>query len=833
MSVKNCINAKVKAGIIPPHRVDEVTALYDELEAEALTSMAPAAARAFADTEVKKLITRQFNLERRQTLLQAAAQVRIQKNLDAYRTASGNRDPAAAMLAHLGHDDNARGVSNIEARHKAVLGQLHGQMADVLRTFKRTLTGGVRSRAKMENLVREAFGEASDDASARELAQAWGDAAEGARARFNAGGGDIPKRKDWGLPQSHDPVLVRKLGREAWIREIKPRLDAERMIDPVTQLPMKADRLDEALDAVYDTIASEGFAKVTPSGTARGKKLANRRTDHRFLVFKDAHNWLDYNARFGARDPFSAMVSHLDSMARDIAKLEVLGPNPTSTLRFLEQTVEKDAAIQTGKGRDKAVTRAKRAIDTQQKMMAIFDGSINDPVNPGVARVFGDIRNVLTSAQLGAAFLSATADVSFQRMAAKFSGLKFSGTMAKLLKVATDGATQEQMVRAGLVAEHWTENALGMARFQQDFLGGDISRRLADSVLRVSGLSPWTQSGRFAFGWEFMGAMADNRTLKHADLPAPFKRALDRYGIDPKAWDDIRAIKPYSHKGVTFIRPEDVRSASGLDPARAEDLATRYLEMVQTEMEFAVPTASLRARAALPAAAAKPGSIVGEILRSATMYKNFAVTIMFTHVRRGVQETQRNGGAAGLGYLSDLMVSATLMGGMAMQMKEMAKGRDPRPMVGDKGAAFWGAAMLQGGGLGIFGDFLFSDINRFGGGLAQTLAGPVVQAADDARELTIGNALEALDGQKTNAGREAVRFARKHTPGSSLWYTRLAIERNIFDRLDMWADPAKAAAANRRRARAAQKDFSTGFWWAPGQATPARAPDIANAANGN
>ena len=27
--------------------------------------------------------------------------------------------------------------------------------------------------------------------------------------------------------------------------------------------------------------------------------------------------------------------------------------------------------------------------------------------------------------------------------------------------------------------------------------------------------------------------------------------------------------------------------------------------------------------------------------------------------------------------------------------------------------AFWGAAFLQGGGMGLYGDFLFADLNRY------------------------------------------------------------------------------------------------------------------------
>ena len=47
-------------------------------------------------------------------------------------------------------------------------------------------------------------------------------------------------------------------------------------------------KLEIALRDVYETISTDGMNKVTPGGANLSKSLANRRQDHRFLVFKDA-----------------------------------------------------------------------------------------------------------------------------------------------------------------------------------------------------------------------------------------------------------------------------------------------------------------------------------------------------------------------------------------------------------------------------------------------------------------------------------------------------------------------------------------------------------------
>ena len=97
----------------------------------------------------------------------------------------------------------------------------------------------------MKNLVKEIFDEGStDDISAREFAKSWKEVAEYLRKRFNAAGGMIPRRLDWGLPQQHSTVKVRKAGFEEWRNFIDDLLDLEKMIDHETGLPFNRGRLE-------------------------------------------------------------------------------------------------------------------------------------------------------------------------------------------------------------------------------------------------------------------------------------------------------------------------------------------------------------------------------------------------------------------------------------------------------------------------------------------------------------------------------------------------------------------------------------------------------------
>jgi hypothetical protein len=193
--------------------------------------------------------------------------------------------------------------------------------------------------------------------------------------------------------------------------------------------------------------------------------------------------------------------------------------------------------------------------------------------------------------------------------------------------------------------------------------------------------------------------------------------------------------------------------------------------------------------------------------------------MMTTHLMRGLNaENPANKGA----YLAALAVSMTLMGALSMQAKAISQGKDPRDMTDPK---FWGAAAAQGGGGGIFGDLLYSAFTRTGQDAVVALLGPTAGLAVDLVNLTGANVAQAAEDKDTNFGAELARMVRRNTPGTSLWYSRLATDRLIHDRLQTLVDPDYAARFARMEDRAL-RDYQQQFWWRPGEVAPARGPDL-------
>ncbi|MBX3580065.1 MAG: hypothetical protein KF723_22915, partial [Rhizobiaceae bacterium] len=708
-----CLRIAVEAEEIS---ADEAAYLREEFDR--FRGAAAAGGETTADAEAKRQLSELLKAEsehkKRQAALGIRAIKRIARDIPAFVDAGGEADIAGGALALLEHFGTAP-YSSVAGRQKAILGQAHAKMEEALHHFRRGAFGGDWTRwnaARLPNVVREAFGEDTGDMAAKQLAKVWEETHEWLRSRFNKAGGAIGKLENWGMPQRHDRAALVNAGRAAWKDAIRPRLDLARMRHPLTGGKIGSGELERILDGVYDNIVTDGWIDRQPSRQAFGRgALANQRAEHRFLIFRSADEWLAYQKDFGAPDPFAAMMGHISMMANDIGAMEVLGPNPAGTVEWLKQAVTREAELKaagkparfagTGDARD-------RASKTVLRIGAVWDsisGTLNTPVDTKLANRFGLARTALTGGMLGQAALSAVSDVGFSIMARSFAGMP-AATVATDLIRSFAPATRREAVEAGLILDSAAQVFQQQARYAGTLQGPEWANWIADRVLTVSGLTPWTQAGRHAFGMAMQVEFGKRTDLAFGDLPDALRGTLGRYGIDPKQWELIRKASLHRKDGAAMLRPAEIARVD-------ENLAERYLEMVLMETEYAVPSGSHRTRSFMRFGT-RSGTWGGELIRSAGQFKGFGAAVLFLHgarVHRMI--AQRQTFMAGVAYAGSLLFTTTLISALAMQLKQTVNGRDPRPM---DNAAFWGAAVLQGGGLGLWGDFLFSDLNRYGGG---------------------------------------------------------------------------------------------------------------------
>lgn len=721
----------------------------------------------------------------------------------------------AGVAAIFARDITGRaGYSSVEGRARSVRAELHARFADGLEAFRTTALGLKRDTLGLRDFVRALYGQATGNDVADRAAKGWTDATDFGVQRFNQAGGSLARRETWRLPQLWDHAKVKAGGREAFeafMQDAARRGDL-RMVDLETGQPLDAARRDAIISQAYQRIASNGLSDLQPGRAGGAASIATSRNQYRAFEWTSPEAWFRFNDTYGQGDAgiYDMLVGHLDGIARDIGMMEILGPNPHHLARLLVDTARQDGA----------------SAYQAYKLAAIWDhtsGRAASPVSEFLANIARSIRSWLTAAQLGSAVVSSVTDFSTVRQAAAWNGISAGQVMQRYLALLNPANAEDRKlaVRLGLIADGWAQRAAGAMRNQADVVGSDLGGRVADFVLRASGMNAHTQAAKWAFGMELLGHLADQAGKSLDQLDAPLQRAFRTYGIDAADWDLIRTRGLWEEDGARFIHPEQiVRGPDGAaTPDGAQLAASRLLELVNTETGFAVVEPGALERALL-LGRSQAGTLSGEFLRATMQYKSFPVSMMTRHLARGI-EAYRAGDRGR--YMVATVVSLTAMGALAMQLKAIAQGRDPRDMTDAK---FWGAAFFQGGGAGIFGDFLNAGLNRADRGFYMAaIGGPTMGLADDLARLTGSNIQGAAEGKDTHFGAELARFVQRNAPGTSLWYARLALDRMMWDRLHELADP-DVGRRFRRIEQRALKEANQRFWWGPGDRAPERAPSL-------
>jgi hypothetical protein len=844
MGLKDCLISAREQGAISKDEEKQLADAFDERFAQLKNGMSEDLAKAKARQDLEKALKAEAIEKKRRADLTEARRLGVKSYLQGYRNRAGEPDVfegAMALLSHYGF----RATSSVRGRTEAIIAGAQKNLDEVMFSFQRKgLLGRRANRALEGDLVKELHGEASGDATAKQLARAISAVFEDLRQRFNAAGGAIGKIDNFGMPHSHDRLKVKRMGRAAWKREIADLLDPAKMKNPVTGQAIGPAGLDKALDHVYTSIVSSNRAHLTPSATRHGQgAIASQRQDERFLVFRDAASWESYHRRFGKGDVIQAVFNHVNGMARDIASMEMLGPNPSAMVEYLKQVT----ALEIGKREADLPSIAAEAKLLNTSQAAYADYRIDSlwqslrgrpEVVSGAAGTTANIKNLLVSAQLGATvILAAMTDPFIAAASRKLAGLPMTMTIHKMA-ANLKGSNRREIIRSGVIWDEYLHVMNDDLRFAGPAVGAEWSRWLADRGVTWSGLKPLTTGRKLVEARAWQSHIADMSGKNFGDLDARFRTALDGFGVTPAQWDIWRkSVDP-----AGFVTPRqielnggqvqylDMKAGALASPAHAaeakalahREAAEKLAEVITSWSERSVPSGTPNARSVVTGATPR-GTIPGELIDYMLQYKSFALSFTAMQLEATAEMAAMRGGgkgfSSGLAYFASLSVMLTLGGAAYLQIQGLLDGKKPESMNPVDNPGFWLKAGLKGGGFGLFGDFVKSNENKFGQSPIEALAGPGVAFIGDIGTLTLGNAMLAATGEDTKFARESRRFLGRYTPViASHWATRGAYNRLVLDNLQWLTDPEADKSFKAQASRA--KKAGTPFFLAPGALTP-------------
>lgn len=727
-------------------------------------------------------------VERRQEALNLLAR----RRLDARIIPGRERDSVLALLTGVQKGSDRGFADSVDANYHGQKAKYQGAMIHDLEAKGLLRALQTRDEAFERDLAREMWrlrdpsAKPTNNRHAAEAAAILGRGQEALRNDLNRAGAFIGNQEHYITRQSHDQLRVRGDGSDsafqAWADYIRPRLDPVTFRDTDDPVQFLRNVWRNLTSGVHTTSTSETLAGFSGPGN-----LAKRVSQERVLHFNDADAWYEYNRQFGHGAVFDSVAAQLEKGAQDVALMQMFGTNPQAMLDGLlsrQSTALRDAGRVADAGK---MANANHVRET----MRVLDGSAAIPANDTLAMVGANVRAAQQMFRLGGVVLSSLPDLAVNASMLNHNGVPILEAYARqMVGLIPKGADTQQIARTLGVGFDGLLGNVALRLGADDRLSGRMARA-TNQFFKWTGLTWWTDRMKETAGLMLSNNLADNATRAFPDLDGRMQATLRRYGIEAPEWDLVRAAPQQAADGRAYIVPDAVQ-----DGEASRKLRAYIIDQVREGMTE--PTAGTRAMVSFHT---QRGTPAGEAIRLMMQFKSFPLTYMSRTLGR---EFRRDG--IDVGGVAHLIVATTALGYLAMTIKDLTKFRAPREPEDAAGyRKLVAAAMMQGGGAGIYGDFLFGEANRFGGGIISTLVGPTAGSLEELHKL-----YGAARGEG-NFAAQAIRTGVNHTPFVNLFYSRMALDYLVLWRLQEWANPGYLARMEQR----VKRDNDQTFWLRP------------------
>lgn len=659
------------------------------------------------------------------------------------------------------------------------------------------------------------------------------DAQETARKDANAAGAyQIAKLDNRIMRRTHDALKMAGAGEEAWKKDMALLFDREK-----SRIP--EEDWDAALTAHYiQTVSGHRTANPdsnpeTNSVSLGEGNISKAMAQERVFVAKGVDEEIAYFQKYSRGDLLETIVFDLEVSAQRTGLMRRFGPNAKANFKAVEQSI--GYKLRNTSGGEKKYTRySERMNYIMRTHWPMIDGSLFVPASNTIAKAGQWYRAVKMMALLGKAVITSIVDIPIYATQVKFSKGSFFGGMAEAIRsLATNRKPGSDRILAGLgVVADGMRNTT-MSRFDPDHLTAGGAARMTELFFKLNLLTPWTDRLRTGYALSRSNDLANLSAKSFSNLPSEWQRSLRQFGIDDAEWNVIKkgALKEFD--GRKYITPESIRD---IDDAvivkflETKGLANNKLNIRKYRDElsdsfgsfynYTANTAALTPDAGTRAAmlqGTQAGDTVGEVVRFVGMFKSFPTAYMRQVLGRdilghrsdipaGVIDKYTNNTA--MMNMTRTIASTTLFGFMAMYISDFADGKETPEITEENFTEYFMKAMLKGGALGHYGDFLIGEASRtYGTNIVTGFLGPAAQ--DIQTVYDIYTKMRSTDPQVSSAGADALMMLFKNVPGSNLFYTKMVYDYLIIYNMMEMVDEGSLRRMEERREKRGDAQYYT------------------------
>lgn len=652
-----------------------------------------------------------------------------------------------------------------------------------------------------EKVRRELLGLSTGNADAVQAAKSIREFSEWRKATANDQGMDIKELGDWGYTQLWDA------------EKVAPDGDATQWVDDLVQLYETPGKMAPLLDSAGAPLTGkalrevvEGMAENIRVGNIHGDigsipgAMKSRHKQPRVIRFVDPEARLTFENKYADVDVLKAADAANATNARELSMMQTFGPNPD-----FGYAKARERAARAGAG-DVELSR----LDT---LYLQASGGLDNAASTTLAKYGETSRAFFSAALLPKAILSQFSDFASRSLIAAGNNIPVMRQVREFFSEFAKDMTPEKMAairRIGVDAD------IAIKRLEDEGATGVVRsvQNVNEAVLRYTGFRRWNEVGARITQLGILRQLAEVKNLAFDAADVAMNGRLSRYGYDAATWDMLRSIPTETIDGVEYMSVGQIM-LSGMTREEKLRLSQRMIHHVGTDAAIAMTQPGFKTRAGL-ALGGRRGTVLGEAARNLTQFKGYSVQFAMNQIG----EILRLSGGDRVKYASALFFGTTALGMLSLQAKRLVKGQGLADM---EDPDTWVAAMMQGGGLGILGDFVSAGLggsSRYGKDFLMTLAGPSASFVDDTVKLIGGNIREAATGERANFGSEFFRYASTYTPGLNAPFLGLAAQRLFVDQARLMADPSGTRRSFMTMETKQRKEYNSRYWWRPGKMTP-------------
>ena len=615
------------------------------------------------------------------------------------------------------------------------------------------------------------------------------------------------------LKGAGDNIKDENLHRRTWIADIFKALDIERTFkgeDPI-----------KFLNAAWENIISgHSIRTIDGSNYIGTANIAKRQSAERIFHFKNGESFYNYDKKYGHGDLEHALLYGFEKSGQDNGLMKILGTNPEANLNNLIQMLKNHF------GGEKA--RVLNFAKIEKEFMNV-NGSLRVIADTKKGAILSQslsiARSISSAGKLENLALTSISDIPSMFMEMKYQGINtfqfLSRLFTELKRTYSPKELKEIMGPFSLFTDSFKSQFLEHFT-ARDTMAGKFSSYQAN-VFKYVGFTGLMHKYKTAMVLAMQHHYGNLTSLLFKDLPEDAQRVFGLYGIDAGRWNMLRKTSLKDFEGKKFLTLENIDQISNADLlAYLKQTKPEFKQFTQKQIDNLRQEIQSQYRMLLidrtlhgpiePGArensmlnqGLKRGTVSGELLRLITQFKSYGLSV-FTKV---LQKEWSGYGpntflSRTLPSLATWTIMTTIFGYLSMTAKDLFSGkeaRDPKDM-----RTVW-SSIAQGGGGGILIDLINAEFSKSNGGLATTLAGPVIS---DLEGLAKGFA-DVVKGKPGKAGVQLIKLLEANTP-VDVWFLKPAYEHYVGWQLKEMMDPGYFS----RMSNTIRKNTGQEFWLKP------------------